>query len=924
MTPKATRPFKFITFILLVIFWYPNVTYSQDIESSGNGNWDQIAWNPTGLPTEDSNVTIKNNRVVIPYGTTVTINDLIIGKNAELIVEGNLIVKGSAFMTNNSIGYSMGSLSTVVIYGDFTIDNQVDLSLSSYLIIYGTFTNKGSASQGSLSIDSASIYVFGDVTGNGFPPEFGCPTTSTGGYAGSTSSPTTDTCDYGNISDYENNQETFPPEIIDFLNCFDLSSISSSTVCLGSSAVFSVPNYPNVSYTWQKMVAGTTVWTDIIGANSATLTLLTPTMLNSGDQYRVKVKPTDGSTCLISISRNVSLTVTLPDTWLGTTSSDWSDATNWSCSSIPDLNSNVIIPAGTPNNPIISAGVTGNVNNITIENSAALNIDGGTLRVTGLILNYGSLDATIGTLEMLGITAQDISATAFLNNSIQNLIVNNIAGVSLLSPTNVSGTVSLASGNLISNGNLTLTSDATKTALIETSGSNTVIGTVNMQRYLSNPFGYKYISSPFSNSTVGDLGTYINLNNTFPLIYSYNENNEYSGQDISGWTAYTTSTDPLNSLEGYAVNFGAASTPLTIQISGNLNNGALSRTLTNNSGAFTKGFHLIGNPYPSPIDWNAPGWTKQNIDDAIYFFNAGSDQFSGTYASFVNGISSSGAGTPIIPSLQGFFVKVSDGSTSGTIGVTNQVRVNDFSQEFYKTPNSGLKHKVEDMLRLKANFTDYSNEDATVIYFDPYSSTSFEKDKDAIKLINSDINVPNIYSITAKGEELSINGMPDPKMSGIKRIPLGINAKRDGWISIKLANLKTLNYSGNIYILDNSKRTGQNLRDSDEFKVKLSKGIYNGRFELLLTNQNITDPAIAFNDLFSVLTADASIKVKLNLQEGQKGILRAITLSGQTLQSLKVQGKQEINITGIKSDGLYIISLQTEDEIVSKKILINK
>ena len=49
---------------------------------------------------------------------------------------------------------------------------------------------------------------------------------------------------------------------------------------------------------------------------------------------------------------------------------------------------------------------------------------------------------------------------------------------------------------------------------------------------------------------------------------------------------------------------------------------------------YTKGFNLVGNPYPSAIDWDAAsGWTKTNIDNAVYYFKASAtDQYGGTYS----------------------------------------------------------------------------------------------------------------------------------------------------------------------------------------------------------------------------------------------------------------------------------------------------
>src|SRR5690606_8715439 len=130
----------------------------------------------------------------------------------------------------------------------------------------------------------------------------------------------------------------------------------------------------------------------------------------------------------------------------------------------------------------------------------------------------------------------------------------------------------------------------------------------------------------------------------------------------------------------------------TVEISGTVNNGNYSRTLYNHNGKFTNGFNLVGNTYPSPIDWDAAdGWTKTNVDNAIYFFMAGTeDRYTGTYTSYVNGIKSDDEkSSNIIPSMQGFFVHVSDKTlddspTIATLGMTNEVRISDFQQSFLK------------------------------------------------------------------------------------------------------------------------------------------------------------------------------------------------------------------------------------------------
>ncbi|MBK7488868.1 MAG: hypothetical protein IPI74_03445 [Bacteroidales bacterium] len=123
-----------------------------------------------------------------------------------------------------------------------------------------------------------------------------------------------------------------------------------------------------------------------------------------------------------------------------------------------------------------------------------------------------------------------------------------------------------------------------------------------MQRYLPTKFGYRYFSSPFIAATVSEFADDMNLASSFPLFYRYMES-----RTSSGWVAYNTGTALLNPMEGYSVNFGSVDLPGTVDVTGVVNNGAVNVTLQNHNHQFTKGFNLAGNPYPSPVNWNAAG-----------------------------------------------------------------------------------------------------------------------------------------------------------------------------------------------------------------------------------------------------------------------------------------------------------------------------
>ena len=271
-------------------------------------------------------------------------------------------------------------------------------------------------------------------------------------------------------------------------------------------------------------------------------------------------------------------------TWTGAVSSDWNVAGNWSCGFLPVLTTLVQIP-DVPNKPVLSAGATGTVNNLTIEAGSSLSISGNTLQIAGTITNNGTFNASNGTILLNGSSAQTIGASVFSGNTIMNLTISNAAGVSLLGPLNVTGIVNIQNGNLASAGNLTLVSSASGTALIDGSGAGTVTGNVTLQRYLSSAYGYKYVSSPFQAATVNEFGDDIDLGASFPTFYKYDE-----GSTTSGWVNYITTTDPLNPLEGYAANFGSSAVPLTADITGVVNNGPLSVTLYNHNNTIHPGF----------------------------------------------------------------------------------------------------------------------------------------------------------------------------------------------------------------------------------------------------------------------------------------------------------------------------------------------
>lgn len=558
-------------------------------------------------------------------------------------------------------------------------------------------------------------------------------------------------------------------------------------------------------------------------------------------------------------------------------------------------------------------------NNVTIT-SGTLDIKNHSITIGGNIISNGKFKVDQGTVELNGTTPQNIAQAAFFGNLIKNLTINNIAGVSLGGPLSLTEILKITDGIFNSAGNLTLLSTADKTALIDGSGAGEVLGNVTMQRYLIAGFGYKYFSSPFQNATVNSFASVVDLNASFPNFYNYIEN-----KPTSGFTTYTNPSNLLNPVEGYAADFGPLPVQKTVSMTGLVNNGMLSTTLYNHNQPYTKGFNLIGNPYASPINWDLTvGWQRTNIDNAIYFFNSGSvSQYTGAYVTYINNVSSDGIAGPIIASMQGFFVRVSDGTypVAGTLIINNQARINDLSPVFHKstfnaTEDDFIEPRI--LLRLSANFTDNSKSaDPMVVYSASEATLNFDKNFDAVKLLNIDNHLPNLYSIADNQSKLVINGIPSVDNKTV--IPLGIKLEQDGEIIFKLRDLENLPAHLQLFLRDRQTATYHDLQKNPVYKVSLKKGTIENRFSLVCKNQNETIEED--NSSFRAYGSGIDFFIKVDLVSQHSGTLVVKNMNGQVISKISINGNGDYKLDHLTPNLVYVVSYITSSHNYNTKII---
>ena len=688
------------------------------------------------------------------------------------------------------------------------------------------------------------------------------------------------------------------------------TATANQTLCAGSmvsSIQVTPPSGSTVS--WFSTAAGGT-------ALAGSLVLV------SGDYYA----ESNGGTGCLSLSRTKVTVTVIDEVWTGTVSTNWNVAGNWSCGIVPNLTINIQIPNVT-NKPILSSGAVGAVKNIVIAAGSSVTVTGNTLQIAGTITNNGTFTSNAGTIEMKGTAAQTIGSGVFAGNTIKGLTINNAAGVTLTGPLNVTAVVNALSGNLFSGGNLTLISTVAQTALIDGTGTGTITGNVTMQRYLPSGYGYKYISSPFQAATVNELADDVDLLATFPNLYAYDEDNHRDSSGVSiyttGWSKYVTTTNLLLPMKGYAANVGSSASPKTVTITGVVNNNiATTQTLFNHNRPFTQGFNLAGNPYPSPIDWNAStGWTKSNVDNAVYFFDNGiTNQYTGLYSSYVNGISSNGIAGNIISSMQGFFIHVSNGTfpVTASLGMDNRVRINNLAPVFHKSINS----QQQPIVRLTAAYETSTTTDPAVVYFDEQASTLFDQQLDALKLLNTDESVPNLYSLTPGSNRLSISALPYP-VDSITKNPLGIKTEKTDWVIISATQIENLPSGLRVYLNDEATGLIQDLQINPNYRVHLNNSTVENRFALLFSEKDLTK-SVLYEDTFYGYINSGKLIIFVKLASGDDARLVISNILGQVMlrDDHFKDGSNEID--NYLPSGMYVLTLYSQKGITSKKIYIPK
>ena len=475
-------------------------------------------------------------------------------------------------------------------------------------------------------------------------------------------------------------------------------------------------------------------------------------------------------------------------------------------------------------------------------------------------INNGIYLAGNSTVFLNSASAQSISGDSI--SRFHNLTIQGSGIKTLGTSMRLKGTL-LAEPNttFVSNGLLTITSDALNTGRVaELPTTANIVGQINVQRYIP-----QIITGPGAPRRNRFLSVPVNTSNSFNLLelqddifisgpnpalngFDVTPNNRHSiykyDETVAGIADYgyqgfaTTSTNTPTAtglvvlVRGTRAQGSATFTPpfvnpdpVTMDYTGEINRGNISANVTytaTSGGASADGYNLVGNPYPSAIDWESNGFTKTNIEDAIYIYNPSNN----SYASYINGIGTNG-GSRYIASGQAFFVHTN--ALDPELTFRENVKVTNTPSNMFRSAT------LSNLLKIKLVESSVSS-DEIAISFDAAFFNNHKTNEDAVKLLNPILNISSFSNDRLK---LSINRMGNQNLSDT--IPLSISGSVKSY-TLEMDGMNSFIGGEELFLKDNFTGITYNLQNTNSVSFNITSDIRSTgdlRFELIRNQSSV-------------------------------------------------------------------------------------
>ncbi|MCF8276603.1 MAG: BspA family leucine-rich repeat surface protein [Flavobacteriales bacterium] len=493
-----------------------------------------------------------------------------------------------------------------------------------------------------------------------------------------------------------------------------------------------------------------------------------------------------------------------------------------------------------------------------------------------------------------------VTSTAASPAACANLIIN---GLALL--TVDAGKALTVNGNMVLTGDILVKADETGIGSLITYGNKAGNGFCKMEQYLtgSNNAGtpngvFYYVTPPVTSAqaSVYDLASGNKL-------WAANESSQ----------SYPQITDGFNVLDagrGYVVRMGDIS---TITYSANAFNtgdveiGALTRTGTT---ATNRGYNLVGNPYPSSVNWSNVDTT--NLYGSIWYrthtsndvmtydtYNAVADL--GTSNNF-NGTNATG----IIPPAQAFWVRVKNDNSTASVNFTNAMRSHGTLSGIYK-------QAAEDGT-VRMTLSDGTTSDETILLFNENASDDFDA-YDSHKFWAT-ASLSQIYMNEAV-DTLAINGLYSTQTNPI--VELGVKLPSAGSYTL---NATSITLNEDVYLEDRMLGIFQdlNLEPSYAFSSSVGGNIptrFALHFGMAITG--IEDGVEANSHVYTSSGSQLNVILSENIENGN---VQVLDMAGRIILTANLTSSRT-TLDMNASTGVYLVRVETEKGTYTHRVILN-
>ena len=580
--------------------------------------------------------------------------------------------------------------------------------------------------------------------------------------------------------------------------------------------------------------------------------------------------------------------------WQGTlgdaqTADQWEYGPNWNTGTVPGSANAALIPSNPAVGnkfPVVSTTNTV-VGKVVIETGASLTISGGVnfivedfISGSGALIN-GSTQDTLsigGTIDLQSITLGTVIFNGTQNQSI--ISPHSYTNMGIDNPETV-----FANDNLFVSGLLTLTDGILRIpnnkVLI---ANNKSIGNGQLQfvRSITGPKGWRMLGSPVS-STYGDLldgtltqgyagstlGTTFNDEPLQPNVFWYEES--FPGTDNQRWRAPDNASESLTAGRGlYVYFFGDVDgddryndpLPHNLVVTGQEFEG--DGTMFDFDISFTleadTGWNFVSNPFGASLNWDSPGWTKNNIDNTFYIWNPSAN---GGHGEFLTWNGNSGTlGNGIIRPFQGFWVKAQGPGAELRVNKSAKTSGGSFvlkNGQYQPSPQSGKDTRSYPEMMADT----YDNYKPIIILqvragpFEANKTITFREDAsmqkdthDGYRLLPLTDTFVALFSVLDDGSELVVNNLPT-SFSNRMRTPLHVAGYVDemlisGPYTISWPGLRSIPPDWVLLLVDNETGERINMQKKNNYSFNLVNSdqdpTYNGNDpggnDYRLTNKN--------------------------------------------------------------------------------------